>query len=132
MEFGFVSTESEYESCNRVKASFTGCSIESWVGKDISQYISGLYWLTYISKSVAQRLGININKVALFSESASTFNSGHLMKFYSSPLEWEKYRQRLDEASEELDGVFSKRLVLEQLENVESIQAFEQVIDNYE
>ncbi|PIV31053.1 MAG: hypothetical protein COS35_03360 [Zetaproteobacteria bacterium CG02_land_8_20_14_3_00_50_9] len=81
--------------------------IESWVGRDLSKYIPGLYWQTYISVDLAKEHSFDLAKACQIAEESTDYEKGVLLRFFEDPLDWNQYAEKLDNLCLTMDGVFS-------------------------
>lgn len=105
--FGFVCENSEYLHRNRHYFEIGENKIESWVGRDLTKYIPGLYWCTYVSWPMAKLHRLNVEGITTAAESRLRSDDGLLIKFFLHPHEWELNMERLDDLCASLSGVFS-------------------------
>ena len=110
--FGYACTWEELVHRNRVVAEVhIGTSVgkaESWVGRDTSRYVPGLYWTTMLSDALAARHGVPLAEIGKAAPDHSRPTRGqHLFRFHDLPEDWTERRQALDDLCASLPGVFS-------------------------
>lgn len=108
-EFGYAADEEEYEYRNRIKLDVSGSEVESWVGRNLSKYISGLYYFTLISNNQTElkSLDVNIlkaNAVDFFEVSGKAV----IYKFYESPDLWKSQKIKIDQLCRLNKNIFIK------------------------
>jgi len=108
-EFGYAADEEEYEYRNRIKLDVSGSEVESWVGRNLSKYISGLYYFTLISNNQAELKSIEVNilkanAVDFFEVSGKSV----IYKFYESPDLWKSQKAKIDQLCRLNKNIFSK------------------------
>jgi len=131
MYFGFACDEAEYEYRNRIESEIKGNHIQAWVGKNIDNYVSGIYWLTYISKKLREKLNIDVGMLCQQAINPSESEARELIQFYDLPDNWKVHRENLDALCDVVPGVFSKKNVLEKLKPVDDVIQFSEVIHGY-
>lgn len=109
IDFGFVCDNSEYLHRNLHFFKLGSNKIETWVGRNLLKYVSGLYWQTYISINIAKKHSIKLEKVCSLAKDVTRFEKGILVNFFNDPQEWEIHAEQLDNFCSILGGVFSKK-----------------------
>lgn len=104
--FGFACAPGERERSNRVVVLQGANRIESWVGRDTSRCVPGLYWLTLLPEALAARHGVPLDALAAHAAQHLQPGAGiHLFRFYENPQEWQQVPS-LDLLRSSLPGVF--------------------------
>lgn len=109
-EFGYAAEE-EYEYRNRIKVdvSGNGGGVESWVGRDLTKHLPGLYYYTLISRNQINEK--SINSEALKATAVSTldlYEHAILFKFFDSSDSWHSEKDRIDDICRSINNVFCK------------------------
>ena len=87
--FGFSCEPQEREQRNRVVIKQGESVIESWVGRDLSKYIPGLYWLTLLPQGLIDRHNIPLSTLQAIAKKHHVLKGGlHLFQFYDAPEDW--------------------------------------------
>ena len=111
--FGYASDASEYDHRHRHCITIDKNRIESWIGRSLQKYITGVYWYTLLSDDVLEKHGVVLSDLSSGAITVETFNNGslHLLKFYNEAEEWRPHAERLDGICEKVEGIFSRRTV---------------------
>jgi len=87
--FGFACAPEEREHRNRIKTKQGENLIESWVGRDLEQYIPGLYWLTLVPEVLAKKHDVPLSALKKIArEHIVVEDDQHLFRFYENPNDW--------------------------------------------
>ena len=131
--FGYACDESEYEHRNRYYITLGENHIESWIGRKLDKYISGVYWYTMLSNRLLEKHQINLFDLSEEATSCEALSDGslHLLKFYERPEDWEQNAERLDSLCEKVNGVFSRRSVESAARGVSTYLAYDEIISNW-
>lgn len=120
--FGFACIPEERAHRNGFALKMGEQTIEGWIGRDIGQYLPGLYWMTLVSESLARRHHLGLERVAGAALDHQVIReSGHLFQFFERPEDWARYADRLDALCREFDGVFSKGDAISQLAGAKNL-----------
>ena len=127
--FGFSCDLMEYYHRHRYCIKIGPWSIESWIGRDLKKYVSGVFWYTLLSDVLLDMHGVNLADLSAEAISTETIGDGslHLLRFFDRPEEWQQNKQRLDDLCERVDGVFSRRPADQALNGVTSLNEYDEV-----
>ena len=103
--FAWAAHAEEFEHRNHIRRG----NVESWVGRNIADSLTGLYWWTMISAPLLHRHGVELSRLKAEAYSHEPFGECHLFKFYERSEDWEKHAPRLNDLCESLPGIFSSR-----------------------
>ncbi len=110
IHFGFASSDLEYEHRNRHFWDLDeNSSIETWVGRDLSKYLPGIYWKTFVSDELTIRHQVRIDIIESMSPKYTKTDFGVSFSFFDNPNDWKKNVKKLDDLCYALDGFFSMR-----------------------
>lgn len=108
--FGYACTWEELQHRNWVFAEVDGGrggTSEGFEGRDISKYVPGLYWLTLLPMTLAERHEVPLAQVsAVALEHADLGGGQHLFRFHDHPENWAKRIDAIDDLCARLSGVF--------------------------
>jgi hypothetical protein len=127
LAFGFAAHPDEYEHRNRYVRRLGAAQFETWIGRDLSMYLPGVYWLTVFSEEYRS---IIPNPPTLLSDTATVtqLNSGHwLVKAFPFPNDWTRYARSLDEWCAQQPSVFSKKRIKAQLDAAPDLATLSQL-----
>lgn len=128
--FGYACAEKELFHRNRVFAKLDFGTSESWVGRDLSKYLPGLYWMTVVSETLAEQHGVPLSKVGDDAIEHVTFDGGrHLFQFYERPDHWREHRRTMDALCSSLPGVFSIGVLPPKVAGPLSYQELRKILD---
>lgn len=132
--FGYLCDEKEYEHRNRHFITIGGDQIESWIGRDLSRSVPGLYWMTLVSDSFLALHSVPLERLAVEAQSSEVLGDGsvRLLKFFDRPESWIEHSQRLDDACANVDGIFSRRKVDAAVAGVSSYLEFDEIMSEFE
>jgi len=123
--FGYAAECEEHEYRNRIRIEVAGSEIESWVGRNLSKYLPGLYYLTFISKKQAEEKSIEIESLKINSISYIDMpNQAVLFKFYENSTLWTKNKEKIDQICRSERGVFCKDEVEQCASKAENVMDF--------
>jgi hypothetical protein len=89
--FGFGCTEEEVDARNRIRTTVQGAECLTWVGRDTTKHIPGLYWLTLLSGRLAEQHGVPLSKVKEVAlEYVDLGRDQHLFRFHARPENWKE------------------------------------------
>ena len=95
--FGFACEQEERFFRNRVITQLGLNTVESWVGRDSSRYLPGLYWLTLLSAVIIKMHDIDLDMLKRTSIAYTEAAPGqHLFRFYQEPGFWHDAPQIAD------------------------------------
>lgn len=128
--FGYAAESDEYDHRNRYFVTIGQNHIESWIGRDLSKYIPGVYWCTLLSNALLDRHRVRVSDLSCEAMSTESLGDGsiHLLKFYERPEDWQLHVERLDDLCERVQGVFSRRAVESAAEGAKSFLEFDEAI----
>lgn len=106
--FGYAAHPAEHKHRNTVsKQAFYGHQTAG-VGNDWRRYVPGLYWLTVIPSSLAERHGVPLDKIKSEAVEVKEPTPGvWVLKFFTSPDEWPEHTEWLDRLCVGTPGIFS-------------------------
>lgn len=122
----------EFKYRNLIHLDLGTMQVESWVGRDVSRYVPGLYYLTAISNQLL--LSLHVGEASL--EGLARFlhrktSEGRLFEFYDDIDKWEEFAGYLDKLCVELNWIFSKSLLERQLVGVKNYKEARNVLKNW-
>lgn len=124
-EFGYAADIEEFEHRNRIKVEFSGSAAESWVGRNLSKYLSGLYYLTLISKGQLNDKSIDTEILVSHATKYIELADGVvLFKFFESAEKWKFERDKLDRLCYESHNIFSKAEVENEAQSAANVMDF--------
>ena len=131
--FGYACEYDEYDHRNRHYITLGKNRIESWIGRKLDKYISGVYWYTLLSDRLLARNGVRLDGLSAEAITAETLGDGslHLLKFFEDPKGWKANASRLDDLCERIEGVFSRRAVEAALVGVTDFLEYDKIIANW-
>jgi hypothetical protein len=87
--FGFGCDYEEYRARNRLTVDVENASCSAWLGRDLTKYICGLYWITLLPRALMERHQVPLEKVKEIALEHDDFGRGqHLFRFYDHPSDW--------------------------------------------
>lgn len=112
-EFGYAADEDEYEYRNRIRVEFSGSEAEAWVGRNLSKYLSGLYYFTLLSrKQISEKSidleGLKANAISVFELRDDVV----LLKFFENSALWEDEKDKIDQLCHSNKNIFYKDEVI--------------------
>jgi hypothetical protein len=116
-KFGYAAERDEYLHRNRIHSIQGKNKIESWVGRDLSKYLPGLYCYTLISKGTLDLLKVDRTELIAAALSVDTLNkdkSIDLLNYFEEPTDWPSSKEQLDALCNRAHGVFAKEEVEKQ------------------
>ena len=106
--FGELCVKEELFHRNRVFTKLDFGTCESWVGRDLNKYLPGLYWMTVVSETLAEKHGVPLTKVGAAALKHVALERGrHLFQFFERPDHWRQHQRTMDALCSSLPGVFS-------------------------
>lgn len=130
IDFGFSCVYEEYLHRNRYYCQLNGNNIESWVGRDLTKYIPGFYWQTFISKYYVERYDLDINRLSQYEFETNNPN-GILFQFFKDPSHWKKHSNFIDSLCLELKAVFSIKSIDIDKENNRNVLSLLSALDKW-
>ena len=109
--FGYACAWEELLHRNQIKekvrvGSVNGSS-ESFVGRDLAKFVPGLYWLTLVSESLANRHGVPLPALTEPALEHRPLGAGrHLLRFHERLEAWRERQSELDAICAAQSGVF--------------------------
>lgn len=113
-EFGFACQNDEYYHRNLQKITLGKNDVSSWIGRDVGKFVPGVYWCTFFSDQYLASHNLNIDqlsKISIKSIPIGEQKGSTLLVYYDNPLDWQVYREKLDEFCATTEGVFSRNTV---------------------
>lgn len=109
LEFGYACALEEREHRNRIVKKMNYGLDHTWVGRDHTRYLSGLYWHTIIPARLQKKLGVPLEALKTIAKGL-TFRADRnwLIRLYESPIEWRVEAPRIDNWCAQTTGCFSK------------------------
>ena len=130
--FGFACESEEYEHRNRYYTTIGINEIESWIGRDLNKYLSGVYWYTLLSDKTLNIYGLNLDDVCSLTNKRDDIARGiYLLNFFEHADDWQKHKAKLDDFCKKADGVFSKHDVELAVQGVSSYFEYGDIVDNW-
>ncbi|MHB8968809.1 MAG: hypothetical protein ACYC57_11235 [Thermoleophilia bacterium] len=125
--FGYACEGDEYDHRNRHYMTIGINHMESWVGRDLDKYISGVYWHTLLTDELLSRHSVKLADLTSEAISCEVLGDGsyHLLKFFEYPYDWKQNAKRLDDLCERVDGVFSMRPLESELSGTDFTHPFD-------
>ncbi|QTA91452.1 hypothetical protein [Desulfonema magnum] len=113
IHFGFSCQIDEYRYRNKIYINLGENDLEAWVGRDLSKYLPGIYWRTFISKEVLKQYSISPS--AFPKECIDDLFSKEylLLRMFDNASQWRENSDKLDELCSKIDGIFSIKCVKE-------------------
>ena len=131
--FGYACEDGEYDHRNRYYITLGKNNIESWIGRKLDQYISGVYWYTLLSDGLLAQHGVKLVDLVDEAMRAESLGDGslHLLKFFDNPEDWRGNASRLDNLCERVEGVFSRSSVEDAVIGVTNFLEYDDIIANW-
>jgi len=108
-EFGYAADEEEYKYRNRIKVEFSGSEAESWVGRNLSKYLSGLYYFTLLSRKQISDKSIDFEELKASAISLFQLTDDVvLLKFFENSELWEAEKDKIDQLCRSNKNIFCK------------------------
>lgn len=127
--FGFASTWEEYERRNHLDVRLRAFREQQFIGRDLSKFVPGLYWLTLLSDALAERHGVPLAEVERAALEHAAPGAGlHLYRFHDHPGDWRVRADELDALCASLPGVFNIAEVRERLVGVTEEKEYEEIV----
>jgi hypothetical protein len=104
--FGFLAAEEERFHRNRVVVKLGNNTIESWVGRDITKYVPGLYWITYLSYDLLRAHNLPVKPIKAIAKETTESHAGLVVRLYDEPVQW-KHTKKIDDVCFSTNGIFS-------------------------
>lgn len=129
--FGYACEESEYDHRHRHCMTLGKHRIESWIGRSLQKYVTGVYWYTLLSTDVVEKHGVVLSDLSAEAIAVLTLGDGslHLLRFYNEAADWRQHAERLDALCEKTEGIFSRRSVETAVSDVTNFIEYCDVID---
>lgn len=130
--FGFLCDQDEFMHRNRIGLDLGTMRVESWVGRDVSRYVPGLYYLMAISNPLLLSLRVeeeSLEGLGRFLDRKAP--GGRLFEFYDDIDKWKEFAGYLDKLCVEMDWIFSKSLAERQLVGVKNFREAQNVLKNW-
>jgi hypothetical protein len=107
LKFGFVAEWEEYLHRNRFIYELPNGKVQSWVGRDLSKYLPGLYWTNVLSNELAHRFGIEDCRLPSDAQILD-FGSGYFScRLFDRANDWTAYASQIDVLCEKNPHIFS-------------------------
>ena len=105
--FGYACAWDEYLHRNQVVVKLRVGTLEAMLGKDLSMHVPGLYWLTLLSETLAEKHGVPLTKVETAAIEHVALGRGlRLFRFHEHPDTWRERADEIDALCAALPGVF--------------------------
>lgn len=104
--FGYACAWGEYLHRNQIIVKLRTGTLEATLGRDLSKYMPGLYWLTLLSQSLSHRVPLAELQTAAI-EDIALGGGMRIFRFHDHPTEWRERADTLDALCDRLPGVFS-------------------------
>ncbi len=133
-KFGYAADYDEFKYRNRIYKTLGINHIESWVGRDLTKYIPGLYCYTLLSMDqleISETEFSELSQQALSVTKMSTNEQIVLFNFYDDFDLWKHYKKELDALCKRLPSFFSKDEVQEDIKNVSNYIEFCNATDKW-
>jgi len=131
VEFGFVAKWEEHLHRNQYVYKLPNGSVEAWVGRDLSKYLPGLYWLTILRTYWATKYKIDKYN---WPTPIKTLDFGPrylALQLFNQPEDWMKHAEQIDSLCEKSEGIFSIRRARNQLGGAKNYIDFTQRVENW-
>lgn len=130
--FGFACESEEYEHRNRYYTTIGINEIESWIGRDLNKYLSGIYWYTLLTDRTLNTYGLNLDEICILANNRDDIASGiYLLNFFERADDWQKHKAKLDGFCQQTEGVFSKYDVELAVQGVSSYFEYGDIVANW-
>ena len=131
--FGYACEANEYDHRHRHCITLGRHRIESWIGRNLEQYLTGAYWYTLLSDDVLGKHGVCLSDLSTEAVEVEICGDGslHLLKFYEEAADWRQHADRLDALCEKTEGIFSRRSVETAVSGVTNFIEYCDVIDGW-
>ena len=128
--FGFASAWDEHRHRNELDVRLRVVRIQTFVGKDLSKYIPGVYWLTLLPDALIARHGVQLAKLEEAAlEHVHLGDGQRLFWFHDRPDAWRERTDELDALCAALPGVFNIADLRSRLVGVTEENEFDAVVD---
>jgi hypothetical protein len=106
--FGYACLPEEHDHRHRLSKQASYGHQTAGVGNDWRRYLPGVYWLTVIPSSLAEKHGLPLEKLRAEASNVQEPTSGvWVLRFFDHPDDWEKHAERLDRLCADIPGIFS-------------------------
>ena len=105
--FGFACDADEYSHRNRYRLALGTTEVSYWVGRDLSRYLPGLYWLTVVSRDRLAAAGIQAESLRDVGDVRSIGPSHIEVMAFGDHADRELHTERVDLFCRGTSGVFS-------------------------
>jgi len=111
--YGFGCTWEEYRARNGYVLHYVdGGRSEGWCGRDFRQYIPGLFWLNYFSRSYAEAMQLDLQAIVERLHACLVATAkGHILQLYDHPCQWCDQADEVNNVIYQTPNMFSKRRV---------------------
>ena len=128
--FGFASAWDEYAHRNEIDVRLRLYREQSIVGKDVSKYVPGLYWVTLLPSGLAERHGVPLSEVRQAALEHVDLGGGQrLFRFHDHPSKWRERTDELDGLCAALPGIFNIAALRARLVGVTEEKEYEAIVD---
>ena len=112
--FGYACAWEEYLHRNQIVVKLRTGTLEAMLGKDVSKYVPGLYWLTMLSESLSHQVPLaELEDAAI--EDVALDGGARIFRFHDHPAKWRERADELDALCDKLPGIFSMGAVRRKL-----------------
>lgn len=128
LAFALAAHVDEYLHRNRYLRTIGLNHFEGWVGRDLSKYLPGVYWLTVVLTNNTSGLPGAAAYITDISNTIQIADGAWLIKAYENADEWAKYAEQIDSWCAEQPSVFSIRRIKQQLDTAENIGVLSRMV----
>ena len=126
--FGYVCAWEEYLHRNQIVVKLRTGTLEAMLGKDLSKFVPGLYWLTVLSGSLAETHRVPLAELEAAALEHVALGGGlRLYRFHDHPAKWRARADELDALCASLPGVFNIADVRARLVGVTELSEYREV-----
>lgn len=133
--FIYACSDKELDSKNRIKLQMGEASVESWVGRSITRYLPGVYWVTWISDKYAAKLNLDIEEiVTVLDIPKKRVAEGYYLKLGNKADSWKGHQGKLETLSDQKGVIFNVKKVIKKVKtsSVKNILELEDVLSEWD
>lgn len=130
--FGYAADRAERLHRNRLTKSNGKGSIESWVGRDFSRWLPGVYWQTWLSRTYIAERGVPLESLENAAWLVNEFEQGWVFQFFQRATGWRGEAPRLDEMCRGTPGVFSVTEVIDSFAGADGLLATSEALREWQ
>jgi hypothetical protein len=130
-EFGFIAEWEEYLHRNQHKCRLQNGKIQSWVGRNLSKYLPGLYWISVLRTGLAKKFGIGDDR---WPPSTKILDFGPMylaLQLFDQPSNWAEYAREIDALCAQNENIFSIEEIRQQLETAKNYVDLTRLLRNW-